>query len=235
MKHVVFPAGPERTLVFYLAAEEYVAAAYGEGFFIWSVPPTVIFGRNQDMAAEVNIPFCEANGIRMFRRKSGGGCVYADEGNIMLSFITAKGAVAEVFAEYIDSLCVFLRSIGVDAVSSSRNDVMVQDRKVSGNAFFSAKDASIVHGTLLYDEDLEAMQKAITPPVSKLERHGVQSVRQRVMNLRPQLGNLSRAELEKRIIDHFTDGALELSEEDVAQICRIEESYVDKSFIEGRR
>ena len=235
MKHVIFPAGPERTLVFYLAAEEYVASAYGEGFFIWSVPPTVIFGRNQDMSAEVNIPFCEANGIRMFRRKSGGGCVYADKGNIMLSYITARGVVTDVFAQYLESLCSFLRSVGVDAVSSSHNDVMVQGRKVSGNAFFSAKDASIVHGTLLYDEDLEAMQKAITPPVAKLERHGVQSVRQRVLNIRPLLGNLTREELEERLVAHFTDGILELSEEDVEAICRIEESYVDKSFIEGRK
>ena len=87
MLNVVFPALCEsRSPAFYLAAEEYLARNSGEDFFmLWRVGPSVIFGRNQDMEAEVNLPFCRREGIGVFRRKSGGGCVYADKGNLMIS------------------------------------------------------------------------------------------------------------------------------------------------------
>ena len=88
MKHIVLPDNRPRRLVFYLAMEEYVARNLNEKecFFMWQVAPTVIFGRNQVLETEVNLPYCQANNIAIFRRKSGGGCVYSDMGNIMLSY-----------------------------------------------------------------------------------------------------------------------------------------------------
>ena len=103
MKQILLPEPVRHRLVFYLAMEEYVAARYGEGFFIWQSRPTVIFGRNQDMEAEVNIEYCRSHGIEMYRRKSGGGCVYSDEGNIMLSCITRTTDVTLAFRDYLRS------------------------------------------------------------------------------------------------------------------------------------
>lgn len=91
MKNVIIPSGPQRSLAFYLAMEEYMAREFSDDvFFTWRVPPTVIIGRNQVLENEVNLPFCRSKGIKVFRRRSGGGCVYADYGNIMLSYVSGR-------------------------------------------------------------------------------------------------------------------------------------------------
>ncbi len=222
MKNVVLPWAEDRSLAFYLAMEEYVAEhVEGEAFFVWRVEPTVIIGRNQDLEAEVNLDYCRNNGVKVVRRRSGGGCVYSDKGNIMISFISRRGDVTEVFGRYLDSLTDCLRTLGLDASKSGRNDVMVGDRKVSGSAFHMLPDRSIVHGTLLYSVDFDALETSIRPPVEKLERHGIASVRQRVVNLSDRLDPSvigSVEELEDYIVRYFTDETVSLTDEDVEKI-----------------
>ncbi len=184
MKHVILPDSERRSLAFYLAMEEFVAGKFeDEAFFVWRVEPTVIIGRNQDLEAEVNIQYCSRHGVHIVRRKSGGGCVYSDLGNIMISYISRRGDVSAVFDRYLSELTACLVSLGLRAEKSGRNDILVDGRKVSGNAFHQMPDRSVVHGTLLYDTDMDALETAIRPPVEKLERHGVPSVRQRVRNI----------------------------------------------------
>ena len=234
MKHVILPDNVRRSLAFYLAMEEFVASEVeGEAFFVWRVEPTVIYGRNQVFENEVNAEYCREHDVDVVRRKSGGGCVYSDLGNIMLSYVSGRGVVSEVFDRYMTALADALRALGVPAEKSGRNDILVEGRKVSGNAFHQLPDRSIVHGTLLYSTDLEALTEAIKPPVEKLQRHGVESVRQRVMNLseyvsgmsEPAAGLLSPEALEKYLIDYFTDGEICLSESDVEKIELITNTY----------
>jgi len=234
MTHILLPDNAERDLNFYLAMEEYVASRIGEGFFMWRVAPTVIFGRNQDMSSEVNTSYCTEQGIKMFRRKSGGGCVYSDWGNLMISCITPRTAVDTAFANYLESLCECLKGLGFDAVRSEHNDVMIGGSKVSGNACFAMSESTIVHGTLLYDTDFEAMQKAITPSQEKLQKHAVKSVRQRVANL-VELGlDLSMEELQNRIVDYFVTDELTLSALQLCEIEQIAKSYCDPAFVLGK-
>lgn len=229
MKKVVLCDKTVRSLAFYLAMEEFVAKQMeGEAFFVWRVAPTVIIGRNQDLDAEVNMDFCRSHGVKVVRRKSGGGCVYSDMGNVMVSYISRRGDVSEVFERYLSALTACLRTMGVDAEKSGRNDILVKGRKVSGNAFHQLPERSIVHGTLLYDTDFEALEEAIRPPVEKLERHGVASVRQRVENLKVFLDPAvipSVEVLEKTVQDYFCDEEVMLSEEDVAMIEEMARSY----------
>ena len=234
MKHVILPDNVRRSLAFYLAMEEFVASEVeGEAFFVWRVEPTVIYGRNQVFENEVNAEYCREHDVDVVRRKSGGGCVYSDLGNIMLSYVSGRGVVSEVFDRYMTALADALRALGVPAEKSGRNDILVEGRKVSGNAFHQLPDRSIVHGTLLYSTDLEALAEAIKPPVEKLQRHGVESVRQRVMNLseyvsgmsEPAAGLLSPEALEEYLIDYFTDGEICLSESDVEKIELITNTY----------
>ena len=229
MKHVVLPDSGNRSLAFYLAMEEYVARIIDEeAFFIWRVAPTVIIGRNQDLEAEVNMDYCVRHGVSVVRRKSGGGCVYSDLGNIMVSYISRRGDVSEVFDRYMTSLCDALRALGVPAEKSGRNDILVEGRKISGNAFHQLPDRSIVHGTLLYSTDLEALVEAIRPPVEKLLRHGVESVRQRVMNLSEYVSTMqdpapelkSPESLEEYLVRYFTDGEILLGPDDLDVIAR---------------
>ena len=253
--------GSDRRLVFHLAMEEYAALHLDEllgscedfikernetmrrfesvrgAFFIWQVSPTVIFGRNQDMNAEVNVPYCREHGIAMYRRKSGGGCVFADRGNIMISYIRRCSDVAELFSEYLEKLATFLRGLGLDAEVSGRNDVLVDGRKVSGNAFsLKPNGVGIVHGTLLYNLDFTTMSSAITPSRAKLESKGVRSVEQRVMNLKSVLDekNMDLAALKSAIISYFCTDMLELTEAQVEAVSEIEKEYLDPSFINGR-
>ena len=152
--------------------------------FTWMVSPTVIYGRHQEAAVEVNEPYCREHSIAVVQRKSGGGCVYADEGNLMISFVSPSTHSEAVFAFFLDRLSRALRAKGLPAVTTAHNDILVDGRKVSGCACFTSPTGTIVHGTLLYDVNLEAMLAALTPGTEKLAKHGVASVRQRVANLR---------------------------------------------------
>jgi lipoic acid synthetase/lipoate-protein ligase A len=156
--------------------------------FTWIVAPTVIYGRHQQAEVEVNETYCREHGIRVVQRKSGGGCVYADEGNLMISYIEpsafSRRFSESPFTRFLNSVAQILQAYGVPAVTTAHNDILVGDRKVSGWACYTAPTGTIVHGTMLYDVDLEAMRRAITPTEQKLQKHGVASVRQRVQNLR---------------------------------------------------
>lgn len=225
-----------RRLVYYLSMEEYAAEHFDDSFFIWQVDPTVIFGRNQDMNAEVNVPYCREHGIQMYRRKSGGGCVFADRGNIMISYIRRCDDVSRLFSEYLERLADFLRSLGLDAEVSGRNDVLVSGRKVSGNAFsLKPNGIGIVHGTLLYDLDFATMSSSITPSRAKLESKGVKSVEQRVLNLRSVLDerNMGIDGLKSSIISYFCTDSLMLTAAQEEEISEIEKGYLDPSFING--
>ena len=234
MKHVILPDDVRRSLAFYLAMEEFVAREIeGEAFFVWRVEPTVIFGRNQVLENEVNLEYCREHGVDVVRRKSGGGCVYSDLGNIMVSYVSRRGDVSEVFDRYMTALTEALRALGVPAEKSGRNDILVEGRKVSGNAFHQLPDRSIVHGTLLYSTDLEALTEAIRPPVEKLQRHGVESVRQRVMNLSEYVALMTDPDdalkspeaLEEYLVRYFTDGEIHLDENDLGVIARSEATW----------
>lgn len=222
MKNILLPDKKERSLAFYLAMEEFVAEhVEGDSLFVWRVSPTVIIGRNQDVEAEVNLQYCREHDVRVIRRKSGGGCVYSDMGNIMISYVSRRGDVSEIFDRYLSALTACLRSLGLNAEKSGRNDILVQGRKVSGNAFHQLPDRSIVHGTLLYDTDFKALEEAIRPPVEKLQRHGVASVRQRVENLKMFLDPARIASVEALadyLVAYFCDGEVQLTEEQVGII-----------------
>lgn len=235
IRHVLFPQTAARRLVWYLAAEEYVADFIGEGFFLWTSGPTVIFGRNQDMDSEVNVPWCEENGVAMFRRKSGGGCVYSDDGNLMISCVLNDTNVERCFAIYLDCIVDALRALGFDAVSSSHNDVMIGDRKVSGNACFVRGGCSIIHGTLLYDMDFNKLQMAITPSAEKMQSHGVKSVRQRVASLRELGFGAGVACVRDALVRSFCGAVsvepLLLEGDAIRRIDAIEAEYLDPDFI----
>lgn len=234
MKHITLPDQVRRSLAFYLAMEEYVAREVeDEAFFVWRVEPTVIYGRNQVLENEVNLEYCREHGVDIVRRKSGGGCVYSDLGNIMVSYISRRGDVSEVFDRYMTGLTQALRALGVPAEKSGRNDIMLQGRKISGNAFHQLPDRSIVHGTLLYSTDLEALTQAIRPPEEKLRRHGVESVRQRVLNLSEYVASMAGPDealkspeaLEKYLVGYFSDGEIQLDENDLDVIARSEATW----------
>jgi lipoic acid synthetase/lipoate-protein ligase A len=232
MKYIALPTNENRQLSFYLAMEEYVARHMQEPdcFFMWQVAPTVIFGRNQVVENEVNLEYCREHDIRVVRRKSGGGCVYADMDNLMLSMVTDGDNVGFTFNRFVTMIQLALHKIGVTATSTAHNDIMIGDRKVCGTAFYQLPGRSIVHSTMLYDTNMQHMLNAITPSAEKLEKKGIQSVRQRITLLKDHT-SLSLDEIKQKIRDTLCDGDLVLTEEQVAGIEEIEQTYLKQDFI----
>ena len=189
----------------YLALEAEMVKTIAEPtLFTWIVEPTVIYGRHQLREQEVNEAYCASHGVRVVQRQSGGGCVYADRGNLMVSFVSPSTHSQEVFDAFLALLSGALRDLGYDAVTTAHNDVLVAGRKVSGTACYTTPTGTVVHASMLYDVNLDALEQAITPSEAKLAKHAVSSVRQRVRNLRDirDLGDIEafRAELEKELL-----------------------------------
>lgn len=225
-----------RRLPFYLAMEEWAARHLptADYFFSWQVNPTVIFGRNQRIDAEVNLDYCRENNIETYRRKSGGGCVFADRHNIMFSYITPSEHVSTTFSHYTGMIAEMLRSLGVDAKATGRNDITIDGRKVSGNAFYHIPGRSIVHGTMLYDTDLRHMANAITPSRSKLESKQVQSVEAHITTLSQHL-EMNLDDFHRHAIKYLTDRELILTPEQLAEIEELSLPYYEPEWIFGRR
>lgn len=148
-------------------------------FYLWRNSPSVIIGENQNAYNEVNLEFLSQSGVKLARRTTGGGAVYHDLNNVNYSFI-GEDVSAELMAEA-------LRTLGVPAELTGRNDIFVEGKKVSGYARRLEGGRALVHGTLLYDVDLTVLQKALDTPVSKMTRKGVKSVKSAVANLKDYL------------------------------------------------
>ena len=215
--------------------EEYVARhlSADDYFFMWQVEPTVIFGRNQLIDTEVDVEYCRANSIQTYRRKSGGGCVYADRDNLMLSYVTPASNVNLTFNRYMLMVEHLLQKLGIDAKTTGRNDILVEGKKVSGNAFYHLPGRSIVHGTMLYDTDLEKMVRSTTPSDAKLKSKGVESVRQHVTTLNKYL-DITIDEFKNFVRANLCDGEVVLDDCAVEAIKEIEQGYLTDEFIYGR-
>jgi lipoic acid synthetase/lipoate-protein ligase A len=223
MKFILLPSNEERRLSFYLAMEEFVARQLDEpdAFFFWQVAPSVIYGRNQVVENEVNLDYCHEHGIEMFRRKSGGGCVYADRDNLMLSFVTSDANVGFAFNRFVNMVLLVLRKMGIEATGTSHNDILIDGKKVCGTACRTTAKGCIVHSTLLYDTNMEHMLHAITPSREKLQKKGIQSVRQRITLLKEHT-SLTLEEVKTLIRETLCDGERMLTAADVEAIEQLE-------------
>lgn len=234
MKHIALPDEKGRRLIFYLSMEEYIARQLDEDecFFLWQVEPTVICGRNQLIEAEVNMDYCLQHGVQVYRRKSGGGCVYSDRGNLMLSYVTKGEHVGFIFDSFLRRVVWLLRKQGIDAWQTGRNDILVGDRKVSGNAFFQLAGKSIVHGTLLFQTDFDMMERVLTPSETKLKSKGVESVRKHVANL-CEYTDMDIEVFKQYLVGELCDGERVLTASDIEAIEEMEKTYLDERFLYG--
>ena len=234
--HGGLPAAGGRRLAFYLAMEEWIARNLppAEYFFTWVVAPSVICGRNQDMEAEVNMPYCRSHGISVYRRRSGGGCVYADLQNIMCSYITPATGVVTTFAGFTGRLAARLRRMGIDARATGRNDITVDGRKISGNAFYHIPGRSIVHGTMLYATDADNMLNAITPERAKLLSKRVQSVQSRIVTASQLLPDMTFEAFHAALLDGLCEERITLTADQVRQIEVLEQDYYRPEWLAGK-
>ncbi len=167
-----------------LALEECLLSACGERdayLYLWQNAQTVVIGRNQNPWRECRTELLEQEGGRLARRITGGGAVYHDLGNLNFSFIAGK-AVYDV-PRHLKVVLEAVRSVGVQAEFSGRNDILSNGRKFSGNAFAHRQNGSLHHGTLLISADMTLLGRYLQPSQAKMASKGVQSVQSRVVNL----------------------------------------------------
>ncbi|AGK52581.1 lipoate--protein ligase [Bacillus sp. 1NLA3E] len=170
-----------------LAIEEYALKNLdiNETYLLFYInEPSIIIGKNQNTIEEINTKYVEENGIHIVRRLSGGGAVYHDLGNLNFSFITKDdGDSFHNFLKFTEPVTAALKNLGVNAELSGRNDIVVEGRKISGNAQFSTKGRMFSHGTLLFDSEIESVVSALNVKKDKIESKGIKSIRSRVANI----------------------------------------------------
>lgn len=237
MKYILLPKPDTiHQLPFYFAIEEYVARHYTDDdyFMGWRVNPTVMLGRNQLIDNEVNTDYCKEHKIDIFRRKSGGGCIYADKGCIQFSYISRSVNANKAFADYMQRMADLLKGLKIDAQLSGRNDILINETKVSGCAFYQLSNRSVLHNSLLFDTQLDHLSNALTPAKEKLQSKGVASVRQRVTNIATytQLDILAFMDYVRQ--EMCGTEVLELTEEDMKGVAEIEKELSSDDFVYGK-
>ncbi len=169
-----------------LALEEHLSTRIRSGeviLYLWQNDRTVVIGRNQNALRECHAALLEEEGGYLARRKTGGGAVYQDLGNLCFTFLASPEVYDQEkqFRVVMEACACF----GIRTCLSGRNDIITEDGyKFSGNAFSHTSSCSIHHGTLMVDVDVENMKRYLTPSKEKLKAKGVKSVQSRVCNLR---------------------------------------------------
>lgn len=187
-----------------LALEEYfLDTADPESclLYLWQNENTVVIGRNQNAWKECKVELLESGGGRLVRRPSGGGAVFHDLGNLNFTFLMHQKNYD--LQRQLAVILEAVRSLGIRAEQTGRNDLTSDGRKFSGNAFYHKGDNAYHHGTLLMDVDMGRLSQYLQVDLSKLQSKGVESVRARVMNLKEQCPELTLAMMQQALIEAF--------------------------------
>lgn len=146
--------------------------------------PSIVIGRNQNPFQETDPDYAKRNNIRVVRRISGGGAVYHDHGNLNFSFMTPFGKKGlNDFRRLLQPILLTLESLGAAPKLMAHNTIYVEGKKISGNAQYTNLSRMLSHGTILFDADLTALEKALGSPSTIVRSKGVASIRSTVTNI----------------------------------------------------
>ncbi|MBE9389133.1 lipoate--protein ligase [Vagococcus salmoninarum] len=168
--------------------------------------PSIIIGRNQNTIEEINKEYVEEKGIHVVRRLSGGGAVYHDFGNLNFSFIMPDdGNSFRDFAKVTQPIIDALHAMGVEGAQlKGRNDLVIGEKKFSGNAMYATNGRMFAHGTIMFDSDVNEVVNALKVRKDKIESKGIKSIRSRVTNIKPFLAdeyqNMSTVDFRQAIL-----------------------------------
>lgn len=236
MKTIDLSKYGRQTVSFYLALERYLLNSpewrNDDLFFIWDIHPAIVCGKHQLIEGEVNMEYVKKIGVPIYRRHSGGGTIFADEGCFMFTFVKRMGKRDDVFRECLSSVVEAFAKIGLETELSGRNDLLFKGKKFSGNAYYRNENGSILHGTLLYKTDIEQLVRAITPDNEKLISKGIESVRQRVINVGEYM-DLEREELMRHLENSIAPERLTFDTDEFTEVCSIEPEYLSDEWMWG--
>ncbi len=187
-----------------LAGEAYLMSLPHEHvLYLWVNDPCIVIGRYQNPFSECNLQRMDEEGVQLVRRQSGGGAVYHDQGNLCFTLIGNKeqSNKEENFALILKALS----SLSLDCELSGRNDILLNGKKISGNAFQTTATKFCHHGTLLISSDLSVMGNYLTPSSTKLASKAVKSVTSRVGNLKEGNQRITNEMVQNALIETFKE------------------------------
>lgn len=195
--------------------------------YLWRNRRTVVIGQNQNPFSESNVEALEADGGYLMRRKTGGGAVYHDDGNINFSFVVPKALYDQTRQFGVIQRAV--ESFGLHTELSGRNDILAEGRKFSGNAFSKGRVNDLHHGTILIKGNMDDLARYLKPKPAKLQKHGVASVRSRVVNLSELNPEINAEALAPRLREAFEAEyggvAMEVSFDSLMQLPSVRELH----------
>jgi len=170
---------------FNLAIEEYFLKNSNDEMFILYVNnPSIIVGKHQNLLSEINTSWAREHNIILARRISGGGTVYQDNGNLNFSFITNCQNLETISYKRITMPIVMtLKTLGINAEFSGRNDLLIDNRKISGNAMHIYKSRVLSHGTLLFNTDLNNLSSSLKNRMDRYIDKSIKSIPSPVANI----------------------------------------------------
>lgn len=221
---------PSNNAYFNIALEEYLLYQFPSEtiFLLYINAPSIIVGKFQNTLAEINLDFVNEHNIKVVRRMSGGGTVYHDLGNLNFSFHTLLGGFDFMdFSRFTTPVIDVLNKLNIPARLEGRNDLLVGDKKFSGNAKLARNGKMIQHGTLLVDSDMSVLDTALKINPLKYKDKAVKSNRSRVTNLKPYIPEgMDTQQLATLLVEHLqstntTAQQYELNAEDIAGVKRL--------------
>ncbi len=219
---------------FNLALEEYVFEKLDQNeeyFMLWQNDNTIVVGKYQNTAQEINQEFVDQNHIRVARRLSGGGAVYHDKGNLNFTFIVSEEGHGLQFRQFIQPVIRALAKLGIHAEFTGRNDITIDGKKISGNSQYVKRGRIMHHGCILVDSNLTNVSEALRPKEAKFESKSAKSVASRVTTIHACSPKEITVEIfKKALAEEVLQGSgareYELSEADLAEIQKLaDEKY----------
>lgn len=223
---------------FNLAAEEYLLKNFTDDvFMLWQNEPCIVVGKHQNAMGEINHRFVAKNGIKVARRISGGGTVYHDFGNLNFTFIkNGKEGKLVDFKAFTQPIINVLCEFGIEAYFGGNNDIRIGNKKISGNAEHIYKNRVLHHGTLLFNSDLDKLDKAIHVRLENYTDKAVKSVRARVGNISEFLNSdITLNRFKKAIFDSIkTQQFYQFTEKDIVAVENlVQNKFVKEEWIYG--
>lgn len=195
-------------------------------FMFWRTNPTLMVGKFQNTIEEINNKYVEENNINVVRRITGGGTIYTDMNGWQYTFITKNYNGSGIdFKTFTQQIIDTLKEQGVEATFNSRNDLLIGNKKFSGNAQYIKDNVRLHHGSILFNTNIEEMVKSITVAEDKIISKGIKSVRERVTNvsehLEKDIDAIKFRDIMLKSLLKNVDNIYKLTEEDIQRVNEI--------------